>query len=291
MFGVFKGLNIKGAAFHQGYNNAMMNTSCNPEFYRILMKLMVEGLREDFNDPDLPLAVIGFCAGGQIQTRLNFEEQGFSTGAFIRESQRLGLADAGNPKNTAYLPSDDQRIPQLHTKKKKELGLRAAQWALNTIYGNRAIEWESAKLLSAVPEGGGMLLTFDKRVMPDDLGSEIEGFSIADKSGVFYMAQAIAKPVADKALMNTQILVSSPLVKEPAAVRYSWATSPMGNLKVNGIPSQPLHNFRTDDAKFTPEVEHQDSDGPAKNSAAIKTLKAEASAALKTRLEAAGAQQ
>jgi sialate O-acetylesterase len=287
MFGVFKGLNIKGVAFHQGFNNAMMNTSCNPEFYRILMKLMVEGLREDFNDPDLPLAVIGFCAGGKIQTRLNFEEEGFSTGAFIRESQRLGLADAGNPKHAAYIPSDDQKIPQLHTAKKKELGLRAAQWALNTIYGNEAILWESATLLSAVPEGEAMLLTFDKKVMPDDLGSEIEGFSIADKSGIFYMAQAIPKTIADKTLMNTQILVSSPLVKEPVDVRYSWATSPMGNLKVNGIPSQPLHNFRTDNGRFEPEVAHQDPEGPAKNSAAIKTLKNQATAALQTRLAAA----
>ena len=289
MFGVFKGLNIKGVAFHQGFNNAMMNTSCNPEFYRILMKLMVEGLREDFNDPELPLAVIGFCAGGKIQTRLNFEEEGFSTGAFIRESQRLGLADAGNPDHTAYIPSDDQQIPQLHTAKKKELGLRAAQWALNTIYGNKAIGWESAKLLSAVPEGEGMLLTFDKKVMPDDLGSEIEGFSVADKSGIFYMAQAIAKSLADKALINTQILVSSPLVKEPVDVRYSWATSPMGNLKVNGLPSQPLHNFRTDKGRFEPEVAHQDPDGPAKNAEAIKRLKAQASTALKARLGTIGA--
>lgn len=290
-FGVFKGLNIKGVAFHQGFNNAMMNTSCKPEFYRILMKLMVEGIREDFNDPDLPMLVIGFCAGGNVQTRRNFEEEGFSTGAFIREAQRLGLADAGNPKNAVYIPSDDQRIPQLHTKKKKELGLRAAMWALNTIYGNKNIPWESATLLSAVPEGGAMLLTFDKPVLPDDMGSEIEGFSIADKSGVFYMAEAVSKMPADKSQKkNTQILVSSPLVKEPVHVRYSWATSPMGNLKVNGLPSQPLHNFRTDNEKFAPEVSHLDPDGPAKNSEAIKKNKAEATAALQTRLKSATTQ-
>jgi len=87
MFGVFKGLNIKGVAFHQGFNNAMMNTSCKPKFYRILMKLMVDGWREDFNDPKLPVAVIGFCAGGRAQTRRNFEEMGFSTAAYIREAQ------------------------------------------------------------------------------------------------------------------------------------------------------------------------------------------------------------
>ena len=69
MFGVFKGLNIKGVAFHQGFNNAMMNTSCKPKFYRVLMKLMVDGWREDFNDPQLPVAIIGLCAGGNAQTR------------------------------------------------------------------------------------------------------------------------------------------------------------------------------------------------------------------------------
>ena len=36
------------------------------------------------------------------------------------------------------------------------------------------------------------------------------------------------------------------MVHEPVAVRYAWATSPMGNLKVNGLPWQPLHSFRTD---------------------------------------------
>ena len=286
MFGVFKGLNIKGVAFHQGFNNAMMNTSCKPKFYRVLMKLMVDGWREDFNDPQLPVAVIGMCAGGQAQTRLNFEQLGFSTAAYIRESQRLGLADVDDPTNTAFIPSYDQKIPQLHTKKKKELGLRTARWALKTVYGYEDIVWDTAKLVSTVREGDGMLLTFDKAVRVDDFGSEIEGFSISDESGVFYMATAIAQRVKERELQNKQIFVSSPLVKEPTAVRYAWARSPMGNLKVNGIPWQPLHSFRTDTIDFTPEVAHQDPDGPQKNAEAIKALKTEAANALKARLEA-----
>jgi sialate O-acetylesterase len=284
MFGVFKGLNIKGVAFHQGYNNAMMNTSCKPKFYRLLMKLMVEGWREDFNDPKLPVAVIGFCAGGSAQTRLNFEQLGFSTAAYIREAQRLGLSDVKLPDATAFIPSYDQKIPQLHTKKKKELGLRTARWALKTVYGNQNISWESAKLLSAVVEGDKMLLTFDKAVFPDDMGSEIEGFSIADKSGNYYLASAVAKTVKDKAERNKQIIVSSPLVKQPVSVRYAWARSPMGNLKVEGKPWQPLHNFRTDKLDFTPEVKHTDPDGRTKNSAEIKKMKAQAKANLDCRL-------
>jgi sialate O-acetylesterase len=284
MFGVFKGLQIKGVAFHQGFNNSMMNTSCKPKFYRILMKLMVEGWREDFNDPELPVAVIGFCAGGRAQTRLNFEEQGFSTAAYIREAQRLGLEDAGHRDNTVFIPSYDQKIPQLHTKKKTELGIRAARWALKTIYGMEDIVWDTAKLESSEVQDGKVLLTFDRRILPDDFGSEIEGFSIAGQNGTYYMAGAIHLETKDKAMRERQILVSSPLVPDPVSVRYAWARSPMGNLKVDGIPWQPLHNFRTDNIDFSPEVSHQDPDGPAKNGAEIKILKAQAAEALKARL-------
>ena len=288
MFGVFKGLNIKGVAFHQGFNNAMMNTSCKPRFYRVLMKLMVDGWREDFNDPQLPVAILGLCAGGKAQTRLNFEEQGFSSAAYIRESQRLGLADVKEVANTAFIPSYDQKIPQLHTKKKKELGIRTARWALKTVYGMEDVVWDTTKLLSAESEDGKILLTFDKPVLPDDFGSELEGFSIADKSGVYYLAHAVPVQVRDKKERNKQILISSPLVKEPVSVRYAWARAPMGNLKVDGIPWQPLHSFRTDAIDFTPEVTHQDPDGKTKNSEAIKALKAQAAEALKARNEQDG---
>jgi hypothetical protein len=53
---------------------------------------------------------------------------------------------------------------------------------------------------------------------------------------------------------TTTIRVWSPLVKEPKAVRYSWASSPLGNLKVSGNPALPLQNFRTDSWDY-PEVE------------------------------------
>lgn len=284
MFGVFKGLNIKGVAFHQGFNNAMMNTSCKPVFYRTLMKLMVEGCREDFGS-DLPVAVIGLCAGGKAQSRLNFEEQGLSTAAYIRESQRLGLIDAGGEAESVFIPAYDQKIPQLHTKKKKELGLRTARWALNAVYGMEDVVWETAELVSVESKAGKMLLTFDKPVRVDDFGSEIEGFSIAGNDGIFFMADAVIVETKDKNEQFKQVAVSTPLVSEPVSVRYAWGRAPMGNLKVNGVPWQPLQSFRTDDIAFTPEVSHQDPEGGKKNSEAIKVLKTEAAEALATRLE------
>ena len=249
MFGVFKGLNIKGVLFHQGYNNAM-GTSCRPKRYRVLVKLMVEGWREDFEDENLPVGVIGFCAGGVTQSHENFEHWTVSTAAFIRESQRLGLADLEDPEHTGFIGAYDQRVPGLHTKKKHFLATRAARWALNEVYGMR-VDWETAELVSTGRDGEQMVLTFDRPVAPDDNGP-IEGFAIAGEDGKYYKAYAESLVTKDQGIWGNKydrkkLFVWSPLVQEPVAVRYAWARSPMGNLKVEGKPWQPLHSFRTDE--------------------------------------------
>jgi sialate O-acetylesterase len=83
--------------------------------------------------------------------------------------------------------------------------------------------------------------------MPDDHSKVLEGFSIADASGKFYLAHAAYPNVAGKVSDFTKIHVWSPLVKEPVAVRYAWASGgPMGNLKVDGNEWLPLPSFRTD---------------------------------------------
>lgn len=259
MFGAFKGLGIKGVLFHQGYNNAM-GSSCRPNRYRVLMRLMVEGWREDFEDPDLPVGVIGFCAGGIPQTRDNFEVWTVAPSAYIREAQRLGLAEVGDPENTAFLPAFDVQIPGLHPFKKRDHGERAARWALNRVYDLK-VGWDSAKLVSAEREGDRMILTFDKKVMPDDMSTAVEGFAIAGPDQKFYLAHATWPSTKDAGIWNTanksfdatKVIVWSPLVPEPSAVRYGWATSAMGNLKVDGKAWQPLHSFRTDDWDW-PEV-------------------------------------
>ena len=245
MFGVFKGYNIKGVLFHQGFNNALFS-NCRPKLYRVLMKLMVEGWREDFNDPNLPAGIIGFCAGGNTQNEDNFEEQSYAAGPFIRESQRLGLADVGDPEHTVFLPAYDVQVPGLHPSKKREHGERAARWALKRVYG-MGMFWDTALLVSAEPLGDEMILTFDKRVVPDDKNSIIRGFSIAGEDGKFFTAYARHRAEGSYWERTKFIHVWSPLVEEPVAVRYGWATSPMGNLKVLGHPAVPLPSFRTDD--------------------------------------------
>ena len=246
MFGAFKGLNIKGVLFHQGYNNRF---DCRPKRYRVLMKLMIDGWREDFNDPALPVGVIGGCGSdGEVQTPENFEAMSVAEPSYIREAQRLGVDDVGDPAHTVFLPDYDVRIPGLHPKKKVTYGFRAARWALSTVYGmGKEVEWDSAPQISSVREGDTLVITFDKKVMPDDMSTVLEGFSIAGEDGKFYKAHAVYPTTGGKVVDFTKVHVWSPLVKEPVAVRYAWASSgPMGNLKVNGKEWLPVPSFRTD---------------------------------------------
>ena len=245
MFGVFKGYNIKGVLFHQGYNNAMIRQNCRPKRYRVLTKLMVEGWREDFGDPNLPVAVIGFCSVGKPQNADNFEEESYGGAPYIREAQRLGLADVSDPDNTVFIPAYDVQVPGLHPSKKREHGERAARWALAEIY-DASVRWETASLVSVERQGDEMLLTFDKRLVPDDKNSILCGFSLAGEGGKFYMAHARHRAEGSYWDRTKIIHVWSPLVEKPVAVRYGWATSPMGNLKVAEHPDLPLPSFRTD---------------------------------------------
>lgn len=251
------------------------------------MTLMVEGWREDFKDPTLPVGVIGFCAGSIPQTCDNFETWSVSPGAFIRESQRLGLADVKDPTNTAFLPAYDIQIPGLHPFKKQAHAVRAARWALNRVYGMK-IEWESASVVSVERDSDCMVVTFDKKVMPDDMSVVPEGFSIADASGKFYLAHARYPVTKDAGIWNvanknfdaTRIILWSPLVKAPVAVRYAWATSPLGNLKVHGKPWLPVPSFRTDQWDWP---EHEDPLENAVTRAQNKAFAKEAAERLESR--------
>jgi len=250
MFGVFKGLKLKGVLFHQGYNNAIAG-NCRPKLYRVLTKLMVEGIREDFNDPDLAFCIIGLCAGGEAQNVDNFENESIDPGPYIREAQRLGLGDVENQTNLMFIPAYDVRIPGLHPSKKREHGERAHRWALANVYAESKVSWREVEMLSVEPQGNEFILTFSASIIDDTRTSIPEGFSIAGEDGKFYMAHArYAEGRGHPSNFPNAIRVWSPLVERPVALRYAWARAPMGNLKQMGHPDLPFPSFRTDEWDF-----------------------------------------
>jgi sialate O-acetylesterase len=243
MFGVFKGYHIKGVLLHHGYNNAMTN-NCRPKLYRWMTKALIEGVREDFKDPTIAYGVIGFCAGGNPQTEEDFELQAPGP-PYIREAQRLGVEDLKDPLINGYIPAYDVQVPGLHPGKKVEHGQRAARWVMNRFY-DKKVQWDEAKLLSVKTEGDEMILTFDRRVHPDDRTPIIEGFALAGEDGKYYKAYARNSTVGEFWTAAKIVHVWSPLVPKPVHVRYAWGHSPMGNLKVSGHQEMPVQEFRTD---------------------------------------------
>ena len=67
-------------------------------------------------------------------------------------------------------------------------------------------------------------------------GKELAQFEIAGKDKVFYPAKAI--------IYRSSVMVSSPQVKEPMAVRYAFKDFVVGDLF--GTEGLPVSSFRTD---------------------------------------------
>ena len=66
---------------------------------------------------------------------------------------------------------------------------------------------------------------------------DLRGFVVAGGDKVWHPARA--------RIVKETVLVSSPEVRSPVAVRYSWADNPDGNLyNAAGLPASP---FRTDE--------------------------------------------
>ena len=148
----------------------------------------------------------------------------------------------------------------------------------------KGIGWRKpVKLVSAEPRGDVMVLTFDGRIRPDDGNDIPQGFSIAGEDGKFYMAHARYRAWETEDYWETghrTIHVWSPLVEKPVAVRYGWANSPMGNLKLNGHQDLPYPSFRTDSWDL-PETD--DPAAKALETAEWKAREAEAAERLETR--------
>jgi sialate O-acetylesterase len=229
--GLFQGMiaplqeyRIRGALWYQGEGNTWRAYQ-----YRKLLPALIAGWRKGWGEGNFPFLIV------QLANHGSSPELGDSIWAELREAQFLtvrtvpntGLAvsiDVGEPKN-------------LHPPRKEEVGHRLSLWALGTTYGEKIVYsgplYDSMKI-----EGERVRLQFQRTVSGlESRGGPLKGFSIAGSDHIFHWAEA--------RIEGDTIVVSSPDVKTPVAVRYAWASSPDCNLyNKEGLPASP---FRTDD--------------------------------------------
>ncbi len=224
---------IRGAIWYQGESNAGRARQ-----YESLFPAMITNWRRDFNQGDFPFLAVQLAPWDKNKKRTLdqiVEKPGESDWAELREAQVLttrALSHVGLAVITDAGDKDD-----IHPAKKEIVGKRLALAARGIAY-NHNIVYSGPTYQKMKVNGSKVVLHFDNvgsgLTTPDD---ELRGFAIAGADGKFVWADA-------KFDGKDRIIVSSPDVPHPVAVRYGWADYPIVNLwNRNGLPASP---FRTD---------------------------------------------
>jgi len=256
MIAPIAGLSVKGAIFHQGYNNAFEG-SAGADMYRDVFPQMIGAWREAFNDPELPFGILSLCTDGYPQTRDDYCEKMFNAGIDIRAAQYQTFLDFYNAgdQNIGFASTYDLRRRWYHPQLKIPAGERIARWALATQYGfDRQVAWKPPMLVSMEQRDGALLLKFDADVGDPEEGA-IEGFAIAGEDRRFHPADvAYAEKGKDgRGRMQydrKQLVLTSPMVPQPIHFRYAWGRNPLANLQAIGNKDLPFATQRSDDWKM-----------------------------------------
>jgi sialate O-acetylesterase len=217
---------FRGVIWYQGESNALQAYQ-----YRKLLPALIQSWRTSWRQGDFPFIIVQLPNHGAIP-----DEPSESAWAEMREAQLLTTKQV---PNTGIAVTIDVGEPNdVHPHRKAEVGARLARWALGTTY-NQPIIYSGPLYQSMTVEGHKIRIRFT------DTGSGLEardsgqlvGFAIAGADKQFQWAEAT--------IDGSSVIVSSPDVPAPVAVRYAWGDSPRCNLfSKEGLPASP---FRTDD--------------------------------------------
>ena len=265
-----KGIQVKGALFHQGYNNCFQG-SRGARMYYDTMPNMVREWRKAFGDENLPFCILSLCTGGNKQDYKNYLQEMIDVGAYLRHAQYktfLDLRKAGD-ENIGFVSTYDLSRRWYHPQLKYPAGERAARWALATQHGfDKQLKWEPATLTEVKAVDGTLQLKFNTQVNNVDDGSYLKGFAIAGEDASFQLAKAEHlmtgkdsrnRPQYDR----TVVVLSSPLVEKPIHFRYAWARNPMANVQLPGNVDVPLATLRSDDWDLEDLAQHNKDDEKA----------------------------
>jgi len=220
-------LAIRGVIWYQGETNEARGYE-----YRKLFQALIRGWRDAWARPDLPFLFV------QVANVLPPDPQPVeSEWAELRESQRLALA---LPRTGMAVAIDVGEEKDVHPKNKQEIARRLALVARAQVYGEKDLAFSGPLYRAMKVEERAIRCEFDHAVggLATPERASLRGFAIAGEDRKFVYA--------DAKLDGETVLVSSPQVPQPVAVRYAWANNPAGcNLQNKaGLPASP---FRTDD--------------------------------------------
>lgn len=217
-------MRIKGVIWYQGESNAD-----RPAQYRTLFPALIGDWRKQWGY-DFPFLFVQLAGFGP-----NKPEPAEYPWAELREAQTMTLSVPGTGMASSIDIGNEHDI---HPSDKQDVGHRLALAAAKVAYGENVVDsgpiYQSMKTenqqirIHFSHVGSGLLIR-------DKYGYG-RGFAIAGTDGKYHWAHA--------RLDGQDIIVSSPLVEQPTAVRYAWSNTPDGN--VYNREGLPAVSFRTD---------------------------------------------
>jgi sialate O-acetylesterase len=219
---------LRGAIWYQGESNAGDTDS---RLYGLQLRTMIRNWRQLWNQGDFPFLWV------QLPNFRAPQQQPAETSGWVIVQNEM-LKTLAVPQTGMAVTIDLGEANDIHPKNKQDVGKRLAVWALGTTYG-KDIVYSGPLYKSMSRREGKIVVQFDH--VGGGLvakGSEaLKGFAIAGEDREFVSAEA--------KIDGPAVVVSSPEVKGPVAVRYAWAANPTCNLyNQAGLPASP---FRTDE--------------------------------------------
>ncbi|MET3535745.1 sialate O-acetylesterase [Chryseobacterium limigenitum] len=211
---------IKAVLWYQGESN-----TAKPLEYQDLLSTMIVDWRNKWNQKSLPFFIVQLA--NFMETK---SEPAESNWAELRELQRK--VSQTIPNTGLAVTIDIGEWNDIHPLNKKEVGKRLSLQAEKILFDKNIIA-EGPVYQSIKIEGNKIILSFKKETDNFSSVSELKGFAIKEKEGIFKWAKA--------KMEGNKIIVWNDEIKNPIAVRYAWADNPEGNLKnKNGLPASPF---------------------------------------------------
>lgn len=233
------GYAMRGALWYQGEANASSGIE-----YRTLLPRLIGDWRKRWGQGDFPCLVVQLAAWDMDKNPAPLHQW-----PWLREAQSMTIQSV---PNTALAVAIDVGDPaDVHPKGKEPVGQRLALAARKLAYGETQLVASGPLFREAKAEGATMRVTFVETGSGLTIGQapwlakgdmawpqdKLIGFSLAGEDHEWHDAEA--------KIEGDSVIVSSPTVAQPIAVRYAWANSPRCNLyNREGLPAVP---FRSDD--------------------------------------------
>ncbi len=243
---------IKGVIWYQGESNAIFDPRPNVEnAYLAKMQALVSGWRKAWGIGDFPFYYVQLATNEPPTDDPSGGAPKSVDWGKVCMAQMKALKIPNTGMAVAIDLADPANTADIHPKNKVDVGDRLARWALTRDYGKKGLTYsgplykamrvEGRKIRIAFDYAGSGLMVGTKQgyaPVTENPQAKLQRFAIAGEDRKWVWADAV--------IDGKTVVVSSPEVTKPVAVRYAFAANPVGCNLYNkeGLPASP---FRTDD--------------------------------------------